>query len=272
MKIDRYAVMGNPIKHSKSPQIHKTFAVQTDQRMTYTNILVPKDELPQAIDAFFADGGKGLNITVPFKQQAYDLVDVLSERALRAKAVNTIAMQADGRLFGDNTDGVGLVRDITHNHDGRLTGKKVLVVGAGGAVRGVLAPLLNENPSLVVITNRTFEKAEELVEGFQQWGRIEAQHMTQIEGAFNWVINGTAASLSGEVPNIPETVLNQHTKVYDMMYGNTITPFNAWALDMGAQKAFDGVGMLVEQAAESFRLWRGIMPLTAQVISDLRKG
>lgn len=270
MSIDRYAVMGNPVKHSKSPQIHKSFALQTDQEMTYTSILVPIDGFREAVDNFRAEGGKGLNVTVPFKLEAFDLVNKRSERAERAKAVNTIVVRADGSLFGDNTDGVGLVRDITHNHDGRFTGKKVLVVGAGGAVRGVLAPLLKENPAQVIIANRTFDKARELAVEFQDMGRIDAVAMNRLEGPFNWIINGTSASLGGDVPELPASVIGPHTWVYDMMYSKDATPFNAWALEQGAEKAFDGLGMLVEQAAESFRLWRGVMPSTVPVIKELR--
>lgn len=272
MSIDRYAVMGNPIKHSKSPQIHKAFALQTDQDMTYTALLVPEEGFREAVDNFRAEGGKGINVTVPFKLEAFDLVNKRSERAERAKAVNTIVVRTDGSLFGDNTDGVGMVRDITHNHDGRFTGKKVLVVGAGGAVRGVLAPLLKENPAQVIITNRTFEKARELAQEFQDLGRIDAVAMNRLEGPFNWIINGTSASLGGSVPELPASVVGPLTWVYDMMYGKDATPFNAWALQHGAEKAFDGLGMLVEQAAESFRLWRGVMPSTAPVIKELRAG
>ncbi len=172
--------------------------------------------------------------------------------------------------MGDNTDGVGMVRDIMHNHDGRITGKKILVVGAGGAVRGVLAPLLAENPAQLVLTNRTFDKACHLAEEFLELGRVEAVHLNQLKGPFDWIINGTAASLGGDVPDLPQGVIGPHTRVYDMMYGKELTPFNAWALEHGAEKAFDGLGMLVEQAAESFRKWRGVMPSTATVMSDLR--
>jgi len=270
MTIDRYGVMGNPIKHSKSPQIHKAFADQTDERLSYTAMLVPEDQFAQAVQRFFAEGGKGLNITVPFKQQAFALADELTERARRAGAVNTLWQSSSGKIVGDNTDGVGMVRDIMHNHDGRLAGKKILLVGAGGAVRGVLAPLLAENPAQLVITNRTFDKARQLAEEFSDLGRVEAVHLNQLQGPFDWIINGTAASLQGAVPDLPETVVGPHTRVYDMMYGKELTPFNAWALDYGAEKAFDGLGMLVEQAAESFRQWRGVMPSTRTVMSDLR--
>ncbi len=270
MSVEPYAVMGNPIKHSRSPHIHKAFAMQTDQEISYTSILVPEDDFQAAVRRFFAEGGKGLNITVPFKQQAYEISDELSERAQRAKAVNTLILRSDGCLVGDNTDGIGMVRDIMHNHDGRLANKKILVVGAGGAVRGVLAPLLAENPALLVICNRTAEKAFHLAEEFQHLGRIEAQPISKLNHTFNWVINGTAASLAGEVPPLPEHLFEAHGRAYDMMYSKQQTPFNAWALQHGAEKAYDGLGMLVEQAAESFRLWRGVMPSTASVIADMR--
>ncbi|MAR90502.1 MAG: shikimate dehydrogenase [Pseudomonadota bacterium] len=270
MSIDHYAVMGNPIKHSKSPAIHRAFAEMTDQHMTYTSILVPEDGFTEAVRQFFAAGGKGLNITVPFKLQAFELADSCTERAQRARAVNTLILQANGALLGDNTDGVGMVRDILHNHDGRIAGKKLLVVGAGGAVRGILAPLLAENPAQVVLTNRTFDKAAQLAQEFQTLGSISAQRLDEPRQPFNWIINGTAASLQGAVPELAPAVIDEHTCVYDMMYGKDLTPFNAWALQQGAHKAFDGLGMLVEQAAESFRLWRGVMPPTANVISQLR--
>lgn len=270
MSIDRYAVMGNPIRHSRSPQIHKSFALQTDQEMTYTAIQVPDDGFREAVDNFCAEGGQGLNVTVPFKLEAFDLVNKRSERAERAGAVNTIVLRSDGSLFGDNTDGVGLVRDITHNHDGRLTGKRVLIVGAGGAVRGVLGPILNEKPALVVITNRTYDKAHALAEEFQDLGRVEAVALSRLEGPFHWIINGTSASLAGELPELPPDIIGPHTCAYDMMYGKEPTVFNRWALEQGAEKAFDGLGMLVEQAAESFRLWRGVMPATAPVLLELR--
>ena len=270
MSIDRYGVMGNPIKHSKSPLIHKAFADQVDQEMTYTSILVAKDGFHQAVSEFFREGGKGLNITVPFKQEAFAWLDQCSERAQLARAVNTIILRTDGTLFGDNTDGVGMVRDILNNHDGRITGKKILVLGAGGAVRGVLGPLLAENPAQVVITNRTYEKALNLAKEFQSLGSIEAQPMNRLQGPFNWIINGTSASLEGEVPPLPDGVIGEHTWVYDMMYSKETTPFNGWALEHGAEKAFDGLGMLVEQAAESFRQWRGVMPTTAMVMAQLR--
>lgn len=269
--MDRYAVMGNPIKHSKSPIIHKEFAHLSDQEMTYAAILVEESGFADAVTTFFAEGGKGLNITVPFKLEAFTLADELSERAQRAGAVNTLILQADGRLRGDNTDGVGMMRDITNNHDGRITNKKVLVVGAGGAVRGVLAPLLQENPASVTIVNRTVEKAQVLADQFADLGRIDACAFSDLaDEPYDWIINGTSASLSGDVPPLPEGIVGEYTRCYDMMYSADETPFNQWAGRLGAAERYDGLGMLVEQAAESFRLWRGLMPPTAQVIAALK--
>ena len=268
--MDRYAVVGNPIKHSKSPQIHKAFADQTDQELTYVALLVELDDFQRAVKTFQREGGKGMNITVPFKQQAYDFADELSERAELAKAVNTYIFQKNGIILGDNTDGVGLVRDILNNHDGRIADKRILVIGAGGAVRGVLGPLLAEHPRQIVIANRTLEKAVALAEDFAPYGLIEACAFNRLQGHFDWIINGTAASLHGEVPPIPEAIIDANTCCYDMMYSKEITPFNRWALDYGAKAAFDGLGMLVEQAAESFRLWRGVMPTTQMLIKELR--
>ncbi|PCJ46393.1 MAG: shikimate dehydrogenase [Moraxellaceae bacterium] len=269
--MDRYAVMGNPIKHSKSPLIHKDFAHHSDQDMSYAAILVPADNFAETVRAFFADGGKGLNITVPFKMEAYQLADELSDRAQRAGAVNTLISLSDGRIRGDNTDGVGMMRDITNNHDGRITNKRILIVGAGGAVRGVLAPLLQENPASVTIVNRTVEKALDLADKFADMGRIDGCSYEDLPNEpYDWIINGTSASLSGELPPLPEGVIGEYTCCYDMMYSAEPTPFNRWAVEQGAAKNFDGAGMLVEQAAESFRLWRGVMPPTALTISTLK--
>jgi len=269
--MDRYAVMGNPIKHSKSPLIHKEFAHLTDQEMTYSAVLVPEDSFKEAMQRFFEDGGKGLNITIPFKQQAFEQADELSDRAKRAGAANTLIKKADGSIRGDNTDGVGMVRDIINNHDGRLTNKTILVVGAGGAVRGILAPLLNENPAHVIIVNRTHEKAQRLAESFSDLGKVRALRFDELKGEpFDWVINGTSTSLTGELPPLSNNVIGEYTRCYDMMYSNEITLFNQWAMEQGAAAAYDGTGMLVEQAAESFRLWRGIMPSTVSVISSMK--
>jgi len=268
---DLYAVMGNPIGHSKSPQIHTAFAKITDQDMLYSAILVPLESFDAAVDDFFRRGGKGLNITVPFKENAWRYADDFSTRAQRAQAVNTLIRQADGRVLADNTDGVGMVRDITVNQGVSIEGKRVLVLGAGGAVRGVLQPLLEQQPSAVVVANRTVSKAQALADDFNDLGRIQGCGFSDVEGEFDLIINGTSASLAGELPPIPGSCVIAETVSYDMMYGAETTVFNQWALDHGAAKAIDGLGMLVEQAAEAFRLWRGVLPPTAGVMAAIRE-
>lgn len=270
--VDRYAVMGNPIKHSKSPVIHRFFAQQTDQDMAYTAISVPLDGFREAVHRFRDEGGKGFNVTVPFKQEAYALMDQCSDRAQLAQAVNTVMIKPDGTLFGDNTDGVGLVRDILNNHEGRLIEKRILLLGAGGAVRGVLGFLLQQKPLQIVVANRTVEKAEALAQHFAHLGRITGSAYEDLPArAFDWIINGTSASLQGDLPPLHDALVGQDTWCYDMMYGKEITPFNAWSSARGAARVMDGLGMLVEQAAEAFRIWRGILPLTAPVTMELRK-
>jgi len=268
---DLYAVMGNPIGHSKSPQIHTAFAKITDQDMLYSAILVPLESFDAAVDDFFRRGGKGLNITVPFKENAWRYADDFSTRAQRAQAVNTLIRQADGRVLADNTDGVGMVRDITVNQGVSIEGKRVLVLGAGGAVRGVLQPLLEQQPSAVVVANRTVSKAQALADDFNDLGRIQGCGFSDVEGEFDLIINGTSASLAGELPPLPISCVTATTVSYDMMYGAETTVFNQWALDHGAAKAIDGLGMLVEQAAEAFRLWRGVLPPTAGVMAAIRE-
>lgn len=266
---DRYCVFGNPIKHSKSPLIHGEFASQTHQAMSYTAELVPVEGFADAWRAFIADGGRGANVTVPFKGDAFALCDTLSHRAKRAQAVNTLIVGGNGRTYGDTTDGIGLVRDLA-NHRVPLAGKRVLVIGAGGAVRGVLEPLLAEQPSKVVIVNRTAEKAEQLAQAFADLGNIQGGGFASIDGQFDLVINGTSASLSGELPPLPETLFAKGAWAYDMMYGSEPTVFLQWAGPLGA-KLLDGLGMLVEQAAESFFLWRNVRPETASVRTLLRQ-
>lgn len=269
--MDRYAVMGNPVAHSKSPLIHTLFAEQTGQQLVYEKLLVPLEGFDAALAAFQASGGKGLNITVPFKQQAYAAVDALSERAERGGAVNTILFDAQGRRFGDNTDGVGLVRDLRDNHGVELSRRRVLVLGAGGAVRGLLPALLQEIPAQVILANRTPSKAEELAELFAGAIPVTAAAYGDLAGEqVDVIINGTSAGLGGEVPPLPAS-LAAGSVCYDMVYGDTPTPFVRWAGDHGAAKALDGLGMLVEQAAEAFFLWRGVSPDTAPVIAALRK-
>jgi shikimate dehydrogenase len=270
-KPDAYAVMGNPIAHSKSPLIHRLFAEQTGQRMEYRAILVDRGGFAQAVGNFQANGGKGLNITVPFKQEAWALVDERSAVAEGAGAVNTIAFRADGRLYGHNTDGLGLHRDLLVNQSAALKDKHVLVLGAGGAVRGVLEPLLGEGPARLLIANRTVERAVELAEAFAGLGAVRGCGFDELAGErFDLVINGTAASLQGEVPPLPDDLLAPGALCYDMMYAPEPTAFLAWAHAHGAARAVDGLGMLVEQAAESFLLWRGVRPETAPVIAALR--
>jgi shikimate dehydrogenase len=268
--IDQYRVFGNPIHQSKSPNIHKAFAHATKQQINYQAQLVAEDKFEHTVKAFFADGGKGLNITVPFKQRAFAMAQVLSPAAEKAEAANTLYLNEQGQLVADNTDGMGLVRDITHNLSGELKAKRILVLGAGGAVRGVLQPILAQLPRQVVIANRTFSKAQTLAALFDSLGDIEAVPLELLQGPFDWIINGTSASLAGDLPTLPKGLLTNSSRCYDMMYSAQTTIFNAWALKQGAAHANDGLGMLVEQAAQSFNLWRGILPPTAQVLSTLR--
>ena len=262
---DRYAVFGHPIAHSQSPQIHTAFARQTGQDMTYEAILAPLDGFADSVAAFIAASGRGANVTVPFKEEAFKLANRLSPRAQRAGAVNTLSFDADG-IFGDNTDGAGLVADLTRNLNCALAGKRVLLLGAGGAARGVIEPLLDQQPAALVIANRTVSRAEELAELF---GRgVRACSFDTANTPFDLVINATAASLAGDLPPLSPRVFTPDTLAYDMMYGRD-TPFLDFARTHGARTA-DGLGMLVEQAAEAFYLWRGVRPDTAPVIATLR--
>ncbi|WP_455201885.1 shikimate dehydrogenase [Kaarinaea lacus] len=268
---DEYAVMGNPISHSKSPQIHAQFAEQTQQNIRYRAIQVDPGGFDQAVGNFFASGGKGLNVTVPFKQEAWQLANELSERAQLAGAVNTLKPSTDNELYGDNTDGTGLVRDLTRNIGISISNKKVLLVGAGGAARGVIAPLLDNNPRQLIIVNRTMDRAHELVKHFSEKGKIEALSFDELNGKnFDVVINATSASLKGDLPPLPVSTISKAQVVYDMMYGSEPTLFLQWARQNGAEKISDGLGMLVEQAAESFFIWRNVRPDTAPVIQQLR--
>jgi len=268
---DQYAVIGNPIAHSKSPRIHAAFASQTDQNIQYDKLLVEKGQLEHAIDDFRQQGGKGLNITVPFKNDAFVLADSLTERAQLAGAVNTLVLNEDGSLHADNTDGIGLVHDLTSNHGFNLKGARILLLGAGGAVQGVLLPLLQQQPAEIVIANRTVAKAEALCEKFSDYGKLSASSFEALKGeSFDGIINGTAASLQGEVPPLPDNILNNNSWCYDMMYSNEPTAFVTWGKEHGANQSVDGLGMLVEQAAESFYLWRNVKPNTVQVINLLR--
>ncbi|WP_194437285.1 shikimate dehydrogenase [Vibrio fluminensis] len=269
-QIDRYAVFGNPIGHSKSPFIHTLFARQTSQPLTYTAELAPVDGFKHAAEMFFAQGGRGCNITMPFKEDAYQFADRLTARAELAGAVNTLKKLDDGIIIGDNTDGAGLVLDL-QNYQVPLTDARILIIGAGGAARGVIQPLLELKPQQIVITNRTFSKAEQLANMFTELGSIQAVAMDQVLSGFDLVINSTSASLSGELPDISPAIFTPTTIAYDMMYGQGKTAFNQWALELGVAQAYDGLGMLVGQAAESFMLWRGLRPGTKQILRELRK-
>lgn len=270
LQIDRYAVFGNPIGHSKSPFIHTLFARQTNQSLTYTAECAPVGGFIEAAKAFFADGGKGCNVTLPFKEDAYQFASRLTERAQLAGAVNTLKKLDDGEIIGDNTDGAGLVQDLLQ-HQVVLEGARILIIGAGGAARGVIKPLLDQKPTSLTITNRTFSKAEELAELFSAYGLVTAKEMNTIAEEYDVVINSTSASLSGELPAISSSVFATNSTSYDMMYGKGDTTFNQWAKQHGAAHAYDGLGMLVGQAAESFMLWRGLRPGAKQILRELRK-
>ncbi len=267
---DRYAVFGNPISHSKSPAIHAAFARQTAQDLSYEALLAPLDGFAAGIREFRDGGGKGANVTVPFKVDAWQLATRLSDRARLAQAVNTLCFEENGEIFGDNTDGAGLVRDIVHNLGCPLAGKRILLMGAGGAARGVLLPLLNHQPDSVFIVNRTAAKAADLQAQFAPYGVVEAGDYMALPGrSFDLVINATSSGLSDQLPPLPGGLFANGALAYDMMYGKE-TPFLVFAREQGVSKIADGLGMLVEQAAEAFLLWRGVRPDTAPVIALLR--
>lgn len=264
---DRYAVVGNPVTHSKSPLIHAEFARQTGQDMVYDKLTAPLDGFPATVETFRRAGGKGLNVTVPFKEEAFRYAARRTARAELAGAVNTLKFDG-GEILGDNTDGAGLVRDLIVNLKRTLAGRRILLMGAGGAARGVIGPLLEERPAVLVVANRTVARAERLAELFG--GRIAAVSYAALDGQrFDIVVNATAASLKGELPPLPDGLFLAGALAYDMMYG-TETTFMAWARRHGAAQVADGLGMLVEQAAESFFLWRGVRPDTGPVMRMLR--
>lgn len=267
---DRYAVMGHPIAHSKSPFIHRRFAAQTGEPVAYEALLVEPGGFRAAVERFRARGGGGLNVTIPFKEEAFALASRRTGRAERAGAVNTLWFEG-AAVCGDNTDGVGLVRDLTRNLGVDVEARSVLVLGAGGAARGVIGPLLDEKPRRIAIANRTASRAVELAGRFAPQGPVGAVALDALPaGGFDIVINATAASLSGELPPAPRGTLRTGGIAYDTAYAADPTPFVEWGAREGASVATDGLGMLVEQAAESFRVWRGQEPLTAPVIDALR--
>jgi shikimate dehydrogenase len=267
---DRYAVIGNPVAHSRSPRIHALFAQHVGHALEYGLILGEPGHFREAVERFRSEGGRGVNVTVPFKLDAFELATERTERAAQAGAVNTLAFDG-ARIVGDNTDGAGLVRDIVHNHGFTIAGKRVLLMGAGGAARGVLLPLISERPVSLAIANRTVDKARALAQRF-------AVHAIGVRGGgydalaseqFDLVINATSASLDRQLPPLPAHAFAPGALAYDMVYGEAARPFHAHALALGASRAVDGLGMLVEQAAESFWLWRGVRPPTAPVLAQL---
>jgi shikimate dehydrogenase len=269
---DQYGVVGHPVAHSWSPFIHGLFSRETGQAMSYRLYDFTPEEFPGRLREFFKDGGRGLNITLPHKIAAVDVADDLTARAAHAAAVNTFAIRNDGTLLGDNTDGAGLVRDLCDNLGIVITHRRILIIGAGGAARGVLAPLLALSPTEIVIANRTSERAETLAKAFGKLGATRGVGFRYISGgAFDLIINATSASLSGDIPAVPAAVVGPETVCYDMAYGKTDTPFVRWALKLGCTRALQGWGMLVEQAAESFRVWRGVRPSTAPVLAALKE-
>ncbi|MBL8305915.1 MAG: shikimate dehydrogenase [Rubrivivax sp.] len=273
MHADRYAVAGNPVAHSRSPAIHAAFARQTGQAVDYGRLLCPLDDFAATVRAFAAAGGRGCNVTVPFKFEASALAARCSERARRAGAANVLRFDDDG-WFADNTDGAGLVRDIEVHAGVPIAGRCVLLVGAGGAGAGVLGPLLERRPAGLTVANRTLEKAEALVHSHADWARdqgalLEARPLASPGTGYDIVLNASATSLQGQASPVPPTVLAPGALAVDLMYGAAAEPFLAWARAAGAT-ARDGLGMLVEQAAEAFFVWRGVRPAAAPVLAWLR--
>lgn len=268
--IDRYGVMGYPVSHSRSPVIHRLFALQTGQAIEYELLQVKPEDLETAIRRFQRGGGKGLNITVPHKNEVARIVDYLSERASLAGAVNTLTFK-DGAILGDNTDGIGLLRDLVVNLGLEIEGRRLLILGAGGATRGIIGPLLEMRPASVCIANRTLGKAQALAEHFGKVGPLAACRFNDVPVArpYDLVINATSAGLLGQTPPYPEAAVSAETFCYDLSYGSSPTPFSVWAHEHGAAKSVMGWGMLVEQAAESFRIWRGVRPDTEPVLKQM---
>ncbi len=264
----QFAVFGNPIAHSKSPEIHQAFAEQCGIELSYEKILVGREKFNQFADYFFADGGVGANVTVPFKEDALRFSDVLSDEAKLSGAVNTLSKK-NGVIIGDNTDGIGLVRDIRDNHRQSLCNKKVLIIGAGGAAKGVILPIAKENPQSITIVNRTHTKAEKLAEQFSPYGKVIAAQFSELDSSFDMIINATSVGLSGQKLPLPNDIFTNKTFAYDMMYGATPTIFLQFSKANGAAVT-DGLGMLVEQAAQSFEIWHGIKPNTDSVINCIR--
>lgn len=266
----QFVVIGNPVDHSLSPQIHQLFAEQTGIHLTYEPLLAPFDSFAATVTTFIEQGGYGANITLPFKEQAFELALKKSQAAIDARAVNTLVFHDEGLVEGFNTDGTGLIQDLTHNHHYSLRQKHILILGAGGAVRGIVAPLLEQAPAKLVIANRTRCKAEHLVEQFDLLGKIEARALDELnDGPYDLIIHGTSVRHEGGL-SFEKTLLGAHTWCYDLNYtSDHQTPFLRWAVGHGAQRALDGLGMLVEQAAAAFYIWHGVYPDTNRVIAAL---
>jgi shikimate dehydrogenase len=267
---DRYGVMGYPVSHSRSPIIHRLFALQTKQNLQYELLEVAPSKLEEAVKQFSRTGGKGLNITVPHKREVVRLVDGMSDRAKKAGAVNTLIF-SNSEILGDNTDGVGLMRDLQSNIGVQLKDANILILGAGGATRGIIAPLLATEPETIVIANRTIARAQELAEEFSADGPVVSCRFTDVGSlpVYDLIINATSAGLRGDTPPYPVAAIHKNTVCYDLSYGLTPTPFSKWGAEQGAARSVMGWGMLVEQAAESFFLWRGVRPDTKPVLKQL---
>jgi shikimate dehydrogenase len=272
---DRYAVIGNPIAHSKSPIIQNAFAAQTGQDMAYERLLAPLDGFRATVERFAAEGGKGLNVTIPFKLEAFDVASAATERATLAGAVNTLKRVGDA-WHADNTDGVGLVRDLVHNRGVDVRGRAIAILGAGGAVRGIVKPLLDAGAASITVSNRTMPKAEAIATQFSRYGRVEAVAPSALGGrAHAVVINATSLGMGGTAVDafpFPGSIFAPGAFAYDLIYSDKPTAFMRWAREHGAAGAGDGMGMLIEQAAESFALWRGVRPDTKPVFALLRPG
>ena len=268
---DRYAVIGNPIEHSKSPDIHLLYADQTGEMLSYEKIFADVSQFTKVVNDFFSNGGKGLNVTVPFKNAAYEFVDELSDYAKHASAVNTIYKNSAGKYVGANTDGIGLLRDLKKTLRLQLQKKKILIVGAGGATQGIVEPLLNENPAELFIANRTVSKAEKIAKQFEEFGKISSCALSEIpKQVYEVVLHATSASLHSNNIELPSEIISPTTCCYDLLYSDQDTPFMQWAKQHGAEQVIDGFGMLLEQAAEAFYIWRGKRPDTGMAYHYFR--
>ena len=270
-QIDRYGVMGYPVSHSRSPVIHRLFALQTGQNIQYELLQVTPDKLSVAVRQFQRTGGRGLNITVPHKAEVIKLCDRLTDRAATAGAANTLSF-VDGEVHGDNTDGIGLLRDLAINLGVTIDGANNLILGAGGATRGIVGPLLEMQPASLRIANRTMDKAQALADHFSRSGPVSACrfNVVPVTEDYDLIINATSAGVKGEIPPYPTAAISKNTLCYDLSYGLKPTPFSVWARQQGAERSVMGWGMLVEQAAESFSIWRGVRPETAPVLKQMK--